>query len=98
MKKYKTSPLFLAIFLKVLASFMNVLEPFILGLAITELTANLVDIAKGVGGAHLNVSYIVIILVIYYLRGLVYQIGSYGSNYFMTNANCKKLSVIFAMI
>lgn len=65
---------------------MNVLEPFILGLAITELTANLVDIAKGVEGAHLNVSYIVIILVIYYLRGLVYQIGSYGSNYFMTNA------------
>lgn len=85
LKKYKTS-LFLAIFLKVLASFMNVLEPFILGLAITELTANLVDIAKGVKGAHLNVSYIVIILVIYYLRGLVYQIGSYGSNYFMTNA------------
>lgn len=85
LKKYKTS-LFLAIFLKVLASFMNVLEPFILGLAITELTANLVDIAKGVEGAHLNVSYIVIILVIYYLRGLVYQIGSYGSNYFMTNA------------
>lgn len=65
---------------------MNVLEPFILGLAITELTANLVDIAKGVEGAHLNVSYIVTILVIYYLRGLVYQIGSYGSNYFMTNA------------
>lgn len=85
LKKYKTS-LFLAIFLKVLASFMNVLEPFILGLAITELTANLVDIAKGVEGAHLNVSYIVMILVIYYLRGLVYQIGSYGSNYFMTNA------------
>ncbi|WP_422803716.1 ABC transporter ATP-binding protein [Streptococcus sp. FT1-106] len=85
LKKYKTS-LFLAIFLKVLASLMNVLEPFILGLAITELTANLVDIAKGVEGAHLNVSYIVMILVIYYLRGLVYQIGSYGSNYFMTNA------------
>lgn len=44
--RYKAT-LFLAIFLKVLSSFMSVLEPFILGLAITELTANLVDMAKG---------------------------------------------------
>lgn len=85
LKNYKGS-LFLAIFLKVLASVMNVLEPFILGLAITELTSNLLDIARGVDGAKINVPYIIMILVLYYARGLGYQIGSYGSNYFMTNA------------
>lgn len=52
--------------MKVLSSFMSVLEPFILGLAITELTANLVDMAKGVSGAELNVPYIAGILIIYF--------------------------------
>ena len=40
LQQYKGA-LFLAIFLKVFSSVMSVLEPFILGLAITELTANL---------------------------------------------------------
>lgn len=57
---------FLSDFLKVLSSFMSILEPFILGLAITELTANLVDMAKGVSGAELNVPYIAGILIIYF--------------------------------
>ena len=84
LKNYK-SALFLAIFLKVLASVMSVAEPFILGLAITELTANLFDMAKGIEGARINTSYILMILVIYFVRGLGYQLGSYYSNYFMTN-------------
>jgi len=42
--------------------------------------------AKGVAGAGLNTSYIAIILVIYLLRGVLYELGSYYSNYFMTNA------------
>lgn len=46
LKTYKGS-LFLAIFLKILSSVMNVLEPFILGLVMTELTANLIDMARG---------------------------------------------------
>ena len=62
LKNYK-SALFLAIFLKVLASVMSVAEPFILGLAITELTANLFDMAKGIEGARINTSYILMILV-----------------------------------
>jgi len=65
---------------------MSVIEPFVLGLAITELTSNLLDMAKGVAGAGLNTSYIAIILVIYLLRGVLYELGSYYSNYFMTNA------------
>ncbi|EMB69713.1 ABC transporter ATP-binding protein [Streptococcus mutans] len=90
LKIYKGS-LFLAIFLKILSSVMNVLEPFILGLVMTELTANLIDMARGVQGAHLNISYITMILFLYFLRGLLYSIGSYGSNYFMTNAVQKSI-------
>lgn len=81
----------MAIFLKILSSVMNVLEPFILGLVMTELTANLIDMARGVQGAHLNISYITMILFLYFLRGLLYSIGSYGSNYFMTNAVQKSI-------
>ena len=83
--------LFLAIFLKVISSVMSVLEPFVLGLAITELTSNLLDMARGVSDAHINISYIAIILVLYFLRGLCYELGSYGSNYFMTNAVQKSI-------
>ncbi|MGF0099574.1 ABC transporter ATP-binding protein [Streptococcus alactolyticus] len=85
LRHYKGA-LFFAIFLKVLSSVMSVLEPFVLGLAITELTANLIDMAKGIPGAHTNTTYIGVILVLYFLRGLLYELGSYGSNYFMTNA------------
>lgn len=85
LRHYKGA-LFFAIFLKVLSSVMSVLEPFVLGLAITELTANLIDMAKGIPGAHINTTYIGVILVLYFLRGLLSELGSYGSNYFMTNA------------
>ena len=85
LKAYRFS-IFLAVFLKILSAVMSVIEPFVLGLAITELTSNLLDMAKGVVGAGLNTSYIAIILVIYLLRGGLYELGSYYSNYFMTNA------------
>lgn len=85
LRHYKGA-LFFAIFLKVLSSVMSVLEPFVLGLAITELTTNLIDMAKGIPGAHINTTYIGVILVLYFLRGFLYELGSYGSNYFMTNA------------
>lgn len=85
LRHYKGA-LFFAIFLKVLSSVMSVLEPFVLGLAITELTANLIDMAKGIPGAHINTTYIGVILMLYFLRGLLYELGSYGSSYFMTNA------------
>ena len=85
LKAYRFS-VFLAVFLKILSAVMSVIEPFVLGLAITELTSNLLDMAKGVAGAGLNTSYIAIILVFYLLRGVLYELGSYYSNYFMTNA------------
>ena len=52
-------PLYLAIFLKIVSVIMSVLEPVVIGLAITELTKNTLAIIKGVEGAHINVSYVV---------------------------------------
>ncbi|WP_394468109.1 ABC transporter ATP-binding protein [Streptococcus anginosus] len=85
LKVYKLSVI-LAIFLKVVSIVMSVLEPFVLGLAITELTRNMLDIVKGVEGASINTTYVFGVMALYLLRGLFYEIGSYYSNYFMTNA------------
>ena len=85
LKVYKLSVI-LAIFLKVVSIVMSVLEPFVLGLAITELTRNVLDIAKGVEGASINTTYVFGVMALYLLRGLFYEIGSYYSNYFLTNA------------
>ena len=85
LKVYKAS-VFFSVFLKILSVVMSVLEPFVLGLAITELTSNLLDMAKGVEGAHINVTYVGWVMVLYFIRALFYEIGSYYSNYFMTNA------------
>ena len=76
----------LAIFLKIMSVIMSVLEPFVLGLAITELTHNLLDMANGVVGAKINVNYVGWVMVLYSIRALFYELGAYYSNYFMTNA------------
>lgn len=65
---------------------MSVLEPFVLGLVITELSSNLLDMAKGIEGAGINTSYIAFLLLVYFIRALCYEIGAYGSNYVMTKA------------
>ena len=75
-----------AILLKILSVVMSVIEPYILGLAITELTANLTDMARGVAGAEINVGYVGWVMIVYLFRGVLYELGSYYSNYFMTNA------------
>ena len=65
---------------------MSVIEPYILGLAITELTANLTDMARGVAGSEINAGYVGWVMIVYLFRGVLYELGSYYSNYFMTNA------------
>ena len=85
LKVYKFAVAF-AIFLKIFSVVMSVVEPFVLGLAITELTNNLLDMAKGVAGAQINVSYVGWVMVLYFVRAIFYEIGSYYSNYFMTNS------------
>ncbi len=85
LKAYRFS-VFFAVFLRILSVIMSVLEPFVLGLAITELTKNILDMANGLAGASINTGYIGTVLIIYLFRGLLYELGSYYSNYFMTNA------------
>lgn len=84
LRSYRAS-VYLAIAFKILSIVMSVLEPFVLGLAITELTRNLLDMAQG-KGTGLNIPYVFWILVIYLLRGTLYSLGAYYANYFMTNA------------
>ncbi|RRR55141.1 ABC transporter ATP-binding protein [Streptococcus suis] len=83
LRAYKSS-IFIAILMKILSAIMNTLEPLVLGMVITELTANLLDMAKGVEGAGINVPYVATLLAIYAFRALMYEVGAYFSNYFMT--------------
>ncbi|MGT2928745.1 ABC transporter ATP-binding protein [Streptococcus dentasini] len=76
--KHYRGTLYLAVFLKIVAALASVLEPFVLGLMVTELTGSLVS------GSPINVGRLVVLLIIYAVRGLLSEIGSYGSNYFMT--------------
>ena len=85
LKTYRYAVIF-ATLLKILSVVMSVVEPYILGLAITELTANLTDMMKGVPGAQINASYVGWVMIVYLFRGVLYELGSYYSNYFMTNA------------
>lgn len=83
LKNYKFS-FYSAIFLKLLSSFLSVLEPFILGLAITELTNNLLSMARKEPSASLNVNYILMILTLYLLRGMLNELCSFYANFLMT--------------
>ncbi|VYU11228.1 ATP-binding cassette domain-containing protein [Streptococcus oralis] len=85
LKAYRFAVIF-ATLLKILSVVMSVIEPYILGLAITELTANLTDMAGGVAGAEINAGYVGWVMIVYLFRGVLYELGSYYSNYFMTNA------------
>ena len=85
LRAYRFAVIF-AIILKILSVVMSVIEPYILGLAITELTANLTDMARGVAGAEINAGYVGWVMIVYLFRGVLYELGSYYSNYFMTNA------------
>ena len=84
-RAYRFAVIF-AILLKILSVVMSVIEPYILGLAITELTANLTDMTRGVAGSEINAGYVGWVMIVYLFRGVLYELGSYYSNYFMTNA------------
>ncbi|WP_440895641.1 ABC transporter ATP-binding protein [Amphibacillus sp. Q70] len=85
LKNYK-GRLFTSLFLVFIQVITNVLEPFIFGLIITEVSANVLDMINGVSGAGINYSYIYMIIAIYFVRGLINQASAFGSNYFITEA------------
>ncbi|WP_019790028.1 ABC transporter ATP-binding protein [Streptococcus sobrinus] len=76
--KHYQSTLYLAVFLKIVAAVASVIEPFILGLMVTELTSSLM------AGRPIDGQKILFLIIIYIIRGLLSEIGSYGSNFFMT--------------
>src|SRR5699024_8031422 len=76
----------LSLFLVFTQVITNVLEPFIFGLIITEISSNVIDMIRGVPAAGLNYSYIYTVIIIYFVRGLINQASGFGSNYFMTEA------------
>lgn len=76
---------FLAMFSTVLMNISSAVEPFVLGLAITELTSNVVDIMNNVPGAQINYEYIAFISLLYFIRGCVYWAGEYLGQFWLTN-------------
>ncbi|WP_028274045.1 ABC transporter ATP-binding protein [Atopococcus tabaci] len=60
------------------------LEPFILGLAITEIGRNVVDMIEGVPGAGINYPYVIRIMAIYGIRGLLNMAGRYFATFFIS--------------
>ena len=84
--KHYRSAVFLSLFYTVFAAIMNVLEPYVLGLIMTEITQNVTEMMQGVPGAGINYRFILIWLVIYFFRGLLWQTTTYGSNYYITEA------------
>lgn len=85
LRSYK-GRLFFSLFLILIQVVTNVLEPFIFGLMITEITSNVIDMLNGVPGAGLNYSYLYTIIIVYVIRGFINQGSAFGANYFMTEA------------
>ncbi len=75
----------LAMLATVWMNIAGVLEPIVLGLAITELTSNVVDIINNVPGATINIQYVGYIAIIYFIRGCFYWSGQYLGQYCLTN-------------
>jgi len=83
-KPYKVQ-FFLSMLATVWMNIASVLEPIVLGLAITELTANVVDMMKGVPGAGINYQYIGFVAVMYFIRGCFFWSGQFLGQYWLTN-------------
>jgi ATP-binding cassette subfamily B multidrug efflux pump len=62
---------------------LGALNPFIIGLAITELSANVKDMMAGVPGAGVNQRYILMIVVIMTIFNLLRQSLTYFSSYLL---------------
>lgn len=85
MHPYKSS-LYLAVLFVTINAVLSVLEPFVLGLIITEISENVLAIAQKVPGAGINYPKITWLLIIYFIRSLIVQMALYGQNFFITNA------------
>lgn len=69
----------------VLMTLASALEPVVLGLAITELTNNMIEIVQEVPGAGINYEYIGWVCVAYFVRGMFFHGSQYLSQFWLTN-------------
>lgn len=69
----------------VIQTISSVLEPFILGLAITELSNNVIDIVQGVPNAGVNYEYLISILILYFIRGMFFHTSQFLGMYWLAN-------------
>ena len=83
--KFYKMKFFGSILLSITMTILNVLEPFIIGFAITEIGRNVSDMLKGVEGAGINYDYLSKVLLIYFVRALLYQGTNLYSQLFMTD-------------
>lgn len=73
----------MSVILILLVVITSSLEPFILGLAITEISLNVADMITGVEGARINIEYVIQIMMIYLARGLINGASRYFSAFFV---------------
>lgn len=90
LKKYK-GQFIIGIIMIVLVAITAGLEPFILGLAITEIGNNVVDMANNVPGAGINFSYVYRVMLFYGIRALINMLGRYFSTYFVSGVVQKSM-------
>lgn len=90
LKQYK-GQFFIGLAMILLAVVTSALEPFVLGLAITEIGENVKDIMQGVPGAGMNYPYIFRIMFIYGIRALLNMIGRFFSTYFISGVVQKSM-------
>ncbi len=90
LKKY-LGEFIVGILMIILVAITAGLEPFILGLAITEIGNNVVDMVNQVPGAGINFSYVYRIMFYYGIRGLLNMFGRYFSTYFVSGVVQKSM-------
>lgn len=76
LKTYKFS-LIGGLLLTVILTISSVLQPYIIGLAITELGENVLAIANGTGG--INFPYIRMVVIAYFVNGVINTLTNFGS-------------------
>lgn len=84
MKPYK-GQFIAAMIATILMCISSVFEPIVIGLAITELSQNVLDMINGVPGAGVNFAYIRYVCMLYFVRGLFYHGGEFLGQYWLTN-------------
>ncbi len=90
LKKY-IGQFILGILMIILVAITAGLEPFILGLAITEIGNNVVDMVNKVPGAGINYTYVYRVMMFYGIRGLFNMIGRYFSTFFISGVVQKSM-------